>query len=75
MLTALVKLLSICCIVMQMDAPGLLRIGELSRRSGVSPELLRAWERRYQLLRPNHPRSRGRHRELQLDCCARRQTP
>jgi MerR family transcriptional regulator, light-induced transcriptional regulator len=31
---------------------GLLRIGELSRRSGVSPELLRAWERRYQLLRP-----------------------
>jgi DNA-binding transcriptional MerR regulator/methylmalonyl-CoA mutase cobalamin-binding subunit len=32
--------------------PGLLRIGELSRRSGVSPELLRAWERRYGLLRP-----------------------
>lgn len=31
---------------------GLLRIGELSRRSGVSPELLRAWERRYELLRP-----------------------
>src|SRR5690349_21821475 len=31
---------------------GLLRIGELSRRSGVSPELLRAWERRYGLLRP-----------------------
>jgi MerR family transcriptional regulator, light-induced transcriptional regulator len=30
----------------------LLRIGELSRRSGVSPELLRAWERRYRLLRP-----------------------
>jgi DNA-binding transcriptional MerR regulator len=30
----------------------LLRIGELSRRSGVSPELLRAWERRYGLLRP-----------------------
>jgi MerR family transcriptional regulator, light-induced transcriptional regulator len=29
-----------------------LRIGELSRRSGVSPELLRAWERRYDLLRP-----------------------
>jgi DNA-binding transcriptional MerR regulator/methylmalonyl-CoA mutase cobalamin-binding subunit len=29
-----------------------LRIGELSRRSGVSPELLRAWERRYALLRP-----------------------
>jgi DNA-binding transcriptional MerR regulator/methylmalonyl-CoA mutase cobalamin-binding subunit len=31
---------------------GFLRIGELSRRSGVSPELLRAWERRYGLLRP-----------------------
>jgi DNA-binding transcriptional MerR regulator len=29
-----------------------LRIGELSRRSGVSPELLRAWERRYGLLEP-----------------------
>ena len=31
---------------------GLLRIGELSRRTGVTPELLRAWERRYGLLRP-----------------------
>jgi DNA-binding transcriptional MerR regulator len=30
----------------------LLRIGELSRRSGASPELLRAWERRYGLLQP-----------------------
>jgi DNA-binding transcriptional MerR regulator len=29
-----------------------LRIGELSRRVGVSPELLRAWERRYDLLAP-----------------------
>jgi MerR family transcriptional regulator, light-induced transcriptional regulator len=29
-----------------------LRIGELSKRTGVSPELLRAWERRYGLLRP-----------------------
>jgi len=28
------------------------RIGELSRRTGVSPELLRAWEHRYGLLRP-----------------------
>jgi DNA-binding transcriptional MerR regulator len=35
-----------------MDTPALVRIGELSRRSGVSPELLRAWERRYGLLRP-----------------------
>jgi DNA-binding transcriptional MerR regulator len=30
-----------------------LRIGELSRRTGVSTELLRAWERRYGLLRPS----------------------
>jgi DNA-binding transcriptional MerR regulator len=35
-----------------MSTPPLLRIGELSRRAGVSPELLRAWERRYGLLRP-----------------------
>jgi DNA-binding transcriptional MerR regulator len=34
------------------EAGTLLRIGELSRRSGVSPELLRAWERRYGLLHP-----------------------
>jgi MerR family transcriptional regulator, light-induced transcriptional regulator len=31
---------------------GHVRIGELSRRTGVSPELLRAWEQRYGLLRP-----------------------
>ncbi len=31
---------------------GYLRIGELARRVGVSPELLRAWERRYGLLQP-----------------------
>lgn len=30
----------------------MLRIGELSKRAGVSPELLRAWERRYGLLQP-----------------------
>jgi MerR family transcriptional regulator, light-induced transcriptional regulator len=30
-----------------------LRIGELSRRVGATPELLRAWERRYGLLRPD----------------------
>ncbi len=29
-----------------------MRIGELSRRVGVSTELLRAWERRYSLLQP-----------------------
>jgi MerR family transcriptional regulator, light-induced transcriptional regulator len=31
---------------------GYVRIGELSRRTGVSPELLRAWEQRYGLLEP-----------------------
>ncbi len=31
---------------------GAVRIGELSRRTGVDVELLRAWERRYGLLRP-----------------------
>lgn len=31
---------------------GHLRIGELTRRTGVAPELLRAWERRYGLIRP-----------------------
>ena len=31
---------------------GLVRIGELSRRLGVGPDRLRAWERRYGLLRP-----------------------
>jgi DNA-binding transcriptional MerR regulator len=36
---------------------GYLRIGELARRTGTSPELLRAWERRYGLLRP--ARSQG----------------
>src|SRR6476661_4574003 len=30
-----------------------LRIGALSRRVGVSPELLRAWEQRYGLLQPS----------------------
>jgi DNA-binding transcriptional MerR regulator len=35
---------------METQAP--VRIGELSRRVGVSPDVLRAWERRYKLLRP-----------------------
>ena len=48
-----VKVLFIICIVPAMPEAGLLRIGELSRRAGVSPELLRAWERRYGLLRPS----------------------
>ena len=33
------------------DSP-LLRIGELSRRTGIGADTLRAWERRYDLLRP-----------------------
>jgi len=32
--------------------PSALRIGELSRRTGVNPALLRAWERRYGLIEP-----------------------
>ena len=44
---------------------GELRIGELSRRSGVSNELLRAWERRYGLLRPT--RSAGGYRLYSAD--------
>ena len=40
-----------------MSEQGVLRIGELSRRVGVSPEVLRAWERRYGVLRPT--RSEG----------------
>jgi MerR family transcriptional regulator, light-induced transcriptional regulator len=35
-----------------MDKAGRLRIGELSRRVGISPELLRAWENRYALVQP-----------------------
>src|SRR3954447_15044136 len=43
-----------CCTVTRMaiETGPSLRIGELSRRVGVSPELLRAWERRYGLLEP-----------------------
>src|SRR4051794_16646233 len=36
-----------------MDDAARFRIGELSHRVGVSPDLLRAWERRYGLLRPS----------------------
>ncbi|GIU93902.1 MAG: HTH-type transcriptional repressor CarH [Gaiellaceae bacterium] len=36
-----------------MGGNGYIRIGELSRRVGVNPELLRAWERRYGLLEPS----------------------
>jgi MerR family transcriptional regulator, light-induced transcriptional regulator len=34
------------------DEAGRIRIGELARRTGVAAPLLRAWERRYGLLRP-----------------------
>jgi MerR family transcriptional regulator, light-induced transcriptional regulator len=37
---------------MEEQTQGHLRIGELSQRTGISPELLRAWERRYGLLNP-----------------------
>lgn len=52
-----------------MSETGALRIGELSRRSGVSPELLRAWERRYGLLQPT--RSTGGLRLYSPDDLAR----
>jgi MerR family transcriptional regulator, light-induced transcriptional regulator len=42
---------------MKAEVTGYVRIGELSRRAGVSTDLLRAWERRYGLLRPT--RSEG----------------
>src|SRR5215211_4335447 len=45
--------------------PGDLRIGELAQRTGVSPELLRAWERRYGLLRPD--RSSGGYRLYSIE--------
>ena len=51
------------------DADGQLRIGELARRTGVSPELLRAWEHRYDLLRPS--RSPGGFRLYSADDEAR----
>jgi MerR family transcriptional regulator, light-induced transcriptional regulator len=37
-----------------------MRIGEISQRTGVSPDLLRAWERRYGLLRPRRTDGRTR---------------
>jgi len=42
-----------------------MRIGELSRATGVRPELLRVWERRYGLLRP--ARTPGGFREYSAD--------
>jgi DNA-binding transcriptional MerR regulator len=43
-----------------MEEAGALRIGELSRRAGVSDHVLRAWETRYGLLQPS--RSAGGYR-------------
>jgi DNA-binding transcriptional MerR regulator len=40
------------CIVSAVSVDGGHRIGEFARRVGVTPELLRAWEQRYGLLRP-----------------------
>jgi len=40
------------CIVHAVSVAGGHRIGEFARRVGVTPELLRAWEQRYGLLRP-----------------------
>jgi DNA-binding transcriptional MerR regulator len=48
---------------------GYVRIGELSRRTGVSETTLRAWERRYALLRPE--RSEGGFRLYADDDVAR----
>jgi MerR family transcriptional regulator, light-induced transcriptional regulator len=48
----LVKGLSNLCILPSVSTGGGHRIGEFARRVGVTPELLRAWEQRYGLLRP-----------------------
>lgn len=61
----LVKSLYSLCMIVDVDEPAYLRIGELSRRTGVPPELLRAWERRYDLLRPQ--RTDGGFRLYSLD--------
>src|SRR3954465_1582992 len=50
-------------------AESLLRIGELSRRSGFSADVIRAWERRYDLLRPS--RSEGGFRLYSADDISR----
>ncbi len=55
-----------------MAREGLLRIGELSRRTGVKPDLLRAWERRYGLLDPQ--RTSGGFRLYPLTDVARIET-
>ena len=48
---------------------GVIQIGELSRRTGLSPDVIRAWERRYGVLRP--VRSEGNFRLYSGDDVAR----
>src|SRR5919112_4547374 len=50
-------------------AESLLRIGEVSRRSGYSADVIRAWERRYDLLRPT--RTEGGYRLYSADDISR----
>lgn len=50
-------------------ADGVLRIGELSRRTGLSADLIRAWERRYDLLNPT--RTSGNYRLYSSDDISR----
>lgn len=64
-------LLNVCPVpsILPLMAGGYLRIGEFSDRVGVSPDLLRAWERRYGLLCPD--RSDGGFRLYSDDDVAR----
>jgi MerR family transcriptional regulator, light-induced transcriptional regulator len=50
-------------------AEALLRIGQLSRRTGLTADVIRAWERRYDLLRPT--RTSGNFRLYSVDDIAR----
>jgi DNA-binding transcriptional MerR regulator len=59
-MAAVKGLYKVCRIGFMSAEAGLLRIGEFARRAGVSTEVLRAWERRYGLLRP--PRSAAGYR-------------
>jgi MerR family transcriptional regulator, light-induced transcriptional regulator len=47
----------------------MVRIGELGRRTGLSPDVIRAWERRYDLLQP--ARTSGNYRLYSVDDIAR----
>ena len=52
-----------------MTGEALLRIGELSRRTGLSADVIRAWERRYDLLQPH--RTAGNFRLYGVDDISR----